>query len=103
MSTSKQRIRAYFQCVIACEMCIKDCTNDRLIRCLELCRECSELCTLGMRLESQFAISSQGYYEFCKQICMLCSEECLKYATIHSSCNNCYQACKMMLRPELFY
>lgn len=103
MSTSEQRFKAYSDCLIACENCIKTCEINGYIRCLELCRECSELCTLGLRLEAQLAQSVLPFFNLCKKICILCSEECIKHASMHKSCENCFYACKMLLQPELYY
>lgn len=102
MSTSEQRFKAYSNCLLACEQCIKDCLINGYIRCLELCRECSELCTLGLRLEAQNAKSALLFFDLCKKMCELCSEECLTHS-MHKSCKNCFYTCKMLLHPELYY
>jgi hypothetical protein len=103
MSTSQQRIQAYAACILACEKCIKDCALYGYISCLELCRECSEFCTLGMRLEAQFAVSSLQFYKLCREVCILCSNKCFEHSDKHSSCADCFHACKMVLHPELFF
>ena len=103
MSTSQQRIQAYITCLIACEKCIKDCALYGYNLCLELCKECSELCSLGIRLEAQHAVSASQFYKLCKEVCILCSTKCLEHANEHQSCADCFNACKMVLRPELFF
>ena len=103
MSTSAQRIQAYSVCLLACEACIADCIRHGYKNCLLLCRECAELCAMGVRLEAQHAQSSVLFHDMCKRICSMCSDECSMYSYLHSNCQECMMACKMVLRPELFF
>ena len=99
--SSRKRFQAYASCIVACEECIKICIENGYTRCMELCRECSELCTLGMRLELQDAESVLDFYNVCKKLCVLCAEECLQHK--NKSCINCFQACKMLMNPEIYF
>jgi len=103
MSTSEQRYRAYSTCLIACENCITECKMNNYMRCLELCRELSELCSLGLRLEAQHANSIAPFFTLCKNMSILCAEECIQYVDMHKSCEECFYSCKMLLQPEFYY
>ena len=95
--SNSMRYKLYESCMLAFEACIPYCAMNGYTRCLQLCKECSELCSLGMRLEAQNAVSAIHFFNLCKEICVLCANECLIHATLHKSCMRCYMACKSMI------
>lgn len=93
------RIKIYALCHISCESSISVCIRERLERCLELCRECSEVCSMGIRFEAQGAITAPFMNELIKMVCSYCADECEKYPRIREL-KDCADACRILLQKK---
>src|SRR4051812_15867629 len=91
------------ECAETCNMCFAACLNEEdvamMARCIELDRECADICQLAA---SQLARDSENidqYLSLCAEICEICSEECGKHDNDHckkcsDTCRQCAEACR---------
>ncbi|TRO40980.1 four-helix bundle copper-binding protein [Pseudomonas sp. ALS1131] len=89
------QITAYSSCANACEQCASACLREKdagHYRCIELCRDCADLCrltaTLMLRDSPYVAVASQ----LCRIACLACAEECIQHTSQH--CHECAHACQ---------
>ena len=94
MNNLKSCIDACLECLITCEMCIKDCINEGNQQCFVLCRDCADISTLCARLEARGSVYGLELHVLCAKVCKACAEECLKHAAHSHCCKECAEACK---------
>lgn len=89
-------IQQLLDCATACENCGASCLEEddvtSMAHCIELDRDCAEMCFLGARLlirDSEFA---HEFLALCEKICRHCSDECGKHE--HEHCKKCAEECK---------
>jgi hypothetical protein len=88
-------IRELINCALACEACATACLNEEHIelmtRCIELDRDCADICNLGARLLIRESETTSQYLALAEEICQLCADECRKHE--HAHCQLCAEAC----------
>jgi hypothetical protein len=89
-------IEACHQCMEACEHCATACLHEPIIkpmvRCIELNRSCSDICSLAMREMSRSSFFAERVCQLCAEACEACAEECSRHSMEH--CQACAEACR---------
>jgi hypothetical protein len=89
-------VRELMDCVVACETCAAACLNEddvtMMARCIELDRDCAELCMQGVHLLLRDSELAHPFLVVCEEACRLCAEECKKHD--HGHCKRCAEACE---------
>jgi hypothetical protein len=100
-------VRQLLDCVVACETCAAACLNEddvsMMARCIELDRDCSELCAEAVRLRLRDSELFEPFLAVCEEACRLCAEECRKHKMDHcqrcaDECERCSEACREELK-----
>ena len=95
-------IQQLLECATACEYCAASCLDEEdvtaMAHCIELDRDCAEICSLGARLLIRDSELSHEFLAFCEKACRVCAEECGKHNHEHckhcaEECNKCAEAC----------
>ncbi len=93
--TSKELVQKLIECALTCEECEAACLNEEnitlLARCIELDRDCADICLQASRLVQRDSEISEEYLMVCEKICRMCAEECNKHN--HDHCRMCAEAC----------
>ena len=88
-------IEQLLACATACENCGASCLDEQdvtpMAHCIELDRDCSEVCSLAARLLIRQSEFSHEFLAFCEKICRHCAEECGKHE--HEHCKKCAEEC----------
>jgi hypothetical protein len=83
-------------CALTCEACATACLNEEnvsmMARCIELDRDCADICSLGARLIQRDAEIADTYLSLCATMCRMCAEECAKHNDEH--CKRCASVCQ---------
>lgn len=83
-------------CAIACEHCATACLGEEdvkmMTRCIQLDRDCADICILTARLLARDSQHGQHLMKECVEICEMCAEECEKHDEDH--CQKCAEACR---------
>ena len=86
MITSKHLetcIDACNKCVTACEHCAASCLREpdinMMVRCIELDRDCADMCRLAVQLMSRGSAYAAKFCALCAEICQACGDECAKH------------------------
>lgn len=89
-------IRTLLDCATACELCAAACLDEKdvtpMAHCIELDRDCAEICFLGAKLLLRDAEVAHAYLVVCEQACRKCAEECGKHD--HDHCKRCAESCR---------
>lgn len=92
---NKKLLQSLFECALVCEACEAACLNEEnitlLARCIELDRDCADICLLASRLVHRDSEISEEYLLVCEKICRMCAEECNKHN--HEHCKACAETC----------
>ena len=83
-------------CVAACEKCAAACLEEAdvtmMTHCIELDRDCADICALASRLLLRDSELAHSYLVVCEEACRVCAEECRKHE--HEHCKACAEACE---------
>ena len=83
-------------CALACEDCVVACLEEKdvtmMARCIELDRDCADICFLAARLLRRDSEIAHPYLKVCAEICRLCGDECSMHQ--HKHCQECARACR---------
>ncbi len=94
-SAHKELIQKLIDCALTCEMCEAACLNEDnitlLARCIELDRDCADICMLASRLVHRDSEVVNEYLAVCELVCRACAEECSKHH--HEHCQTCAEVC----------
>lgn len=89
-------IQEMVHCALACEMCASACLDEKdvtmMTRCIELDRDCADICFQAARLLQRDAEIAHHFLSVCEEICRLCADECAKHEMNH--CKTCAEACQ---------
>jgi len=94
MSFSKQ-IKICNTCIESCEACITSClvgNASKMFGCIQACRDCSDICSMTVRLMSRNSKHANRLAALCAMISDICAKECNKYED--EECIKCAKACK---------
>jgi predicted PolB exonuclease-like 3'-5' exonuclease len=93
---STELIQELINCALACEACAAACLTEQevtsMTRCIELNKDCADICFLASRLVMRESEVQEQYLAICEEICRLCMEECQKYESEH--CKICADTCE---------
>jgi hypothetical protein len=96
LSSQKELREKLINCALVCEECETACLNEDnitlLARCIELTRDCSDICLQAARLLQRQSEIAEDYLLVCEKICRLCMEECRKHTMEH--CRTCADECE---------
>lgn len=83
------------ECAAECNHCYSECLNEKdvtmMARCIELDRECSDICQLTASMLARGSEHSLQLLKLCADICNTCAEECEKHDNEH--CIRCSEVC----------
>ena len=89
-------INTLIECAFACEKCMSACLEEKdvtlMARCIELDRDCSEICFLAAKLLLRDSELAHQYLLVCEEACRLCAAECSLHEMNH--CRQCAEACR---------
>ena len=92
----QQLIDQLLHCAQHCEMnaaaCLDDDNVTPVAHCIELSRDCADICILSARLLLRDSESAHQMLAECEAACRLCADECGKHE--HEHCKRCAEACK---------
>ena len=95
-------IQELWQCALKCEACATACLQEseahRMARCIELNRDCADICLLTARLLQRNSPVAHHIMVTCAEMCQMCADECRKHEHDHciacaDSCEQCAAAC----------
>ena len=94
-------IAACFGSTLVCNRCsdgligLESHDNEELrSRCIRLCRDCAEICTLAARWLSRTSPFANQACRLCADICDICATTCEQYAPNHALCGVCAHECR---------
>ena len=102
-STTSDLQQKLINCAIACESCETACLNEDnitlLARCIELTRDCADICMLGSRMVQRESEIEEEYLKLTAAMCAMCADECRKHNNEHckacaDECDACVEACQ---------
>lgn len=102
VSSHKELQQKLINCAIACEECEAACLNEGnitlLARCIELNRDCADICLQAARLLQRQSEIETDYLVVCEKMCRMCADECRKHNYDHcqacaEECENCADSC----------
>ena len=77
-------------------MCASACLREEdvkaMARCIELDRDCADICSLAAVLMSRDSELAKEFCALCAKVCRACAEECGKHQMDH--CQECAEACR---------
>ena len=92
----KELEQKLINCALTCEDCEQACLNEEditlLSRCIELDRDCSDICFQAARLLKRQSEIGDEYLSLVEKMCTLCAEECRKHD--HEHCQHCAEVCE---------
>ena len=98
-------IKACLDCATVCDHCFGACLSEQQVqmmaRCIQLDRECSEVCRLAAAMMANGSESAGAVCKLCAEVCRKCGEECAKHDAEHcqqcaKTCMNCAEECSRM-------
>jgi len=93
------------KCMQACEQCLTSCIKEpdaqARATCINLLRDCIDICALSARFMSRNSANSKQLCNLCATICDACAAECAKFQDTHckqcaDECHNCANECRKM-------
>jgi hypothetical protein len=91
----KEMIDELNRCANECNHCFSACLEEEdvkmMTRCIELDRECADICQLAASLLARGSENAESYLKVCAEICEACAEECAKHDNEH--CKRCAEIC----------
>ena len=90
------------ECADACDKCFNACLNEKevsiMTRCIELSRECSEICRITASVISRDSENMDKFLKLSTEISKACAEECEKHDETH--CKECAKICRQHLEAS---
>jgi len=93
---TQSQLETLYACVAACERCATACLHEAdvplMTRCINLCRDCADVCALAARLVARGSAYAEALLTQCEAICRACADECGQHS--HRHCQECAEACR---------
>lgn len=98
-------IDACTRCARACEECITSCLKEpdvqARVRCVQLLRDCADVCTLSAALMARGSRYAGQLAGVCATACDDCAAECERFQDEHCQdcarhCRHCAEECRLM-------
>ena len=95
-------LRELNACAALCNICYQACLYEEDViamrHCIELNRDCAEICLLAASLFARSAPGTDKILKLCAEICHDCARECKKHDHDHCRkaqhvCNTCAEMC----------
>jgi hypothetical protein len=102
----QELIQQLVHCALSCETCSSACLDEQdvsmMTRCIELDRDCADICFQAARLLQRDAEIAHHFLAICEEMCRLCAAECNKHEANHCKtcaevCQKCAEACRAHL------
>jgi hypothetical protein len=97
----KAAISACQSCVTICNTCSDEMigmeshdNQELMARCIRLCRECADICSLSVSWMSRSSLLSKHICRVCAEVCNACAEACEQHAPHHKLCGPCAEECR---------
>jgi hypothetical protein len=98
-------IEACNHCTNSCEYCGTLClreVNKALLKCIELCFYCAEVCRFASKQMSCDSNRVKEICDYCAKVCKDCAAECGRHDMDHCKqcakvCNECSEICKQIV------
>ena len=97
----KAAISVCQSCVNICNTCSDDMigmesydNQELMARCIRLCRECADICSLAVSWMSRSSLLSKQICRLCAEVCNACAEACEQHAPHHKLCGPCAEECR---------
>lgn len=94
MKNLKDITQAFEACIVNCEICITDSIIQQNNECIAICRDCVDLCSLGLHFVARGSKYKTDLYAICAKVCSACADECAKHAAHYHCCKECMNTCK---------
>lgn len=95
-ASQKDLQQQLINCAITCEDCETACLNEEnitlLARCIELNRDCADICLQAARLVQRQSEIEEDFLLVVEKMCRMCAEECRKHN--HDHCKQCAEVCE---------
>lgn len=86
------------KCIAECNHCFSACLKEedvkKLARCIQLTRDCADVCQLTAKLLQSGSEVSSDALKLCIAVCEACREECNRHASKMQHCKDCADACR---------
>lgn len=96
LASQRELQQKLIDCALTCEDCETACLNEDnitlLARCIELNRDCADICIQAARLLKRDSEIADDYMMICEKICRMCADECRKHN--HDHCKTCAEVCE---------
>lgn len=93
---TKQLMQSVHTCLEACNHCFEACLReeeiDMLRKCIQLDRECADVCSMVLSYAGRPDALRPELVEWCKTVCEACGEECQHHEHM-DHCQVCAEAC----------
>lgn len=100
--------KPYEDAISACQTCANICNacsddmigmeshdnRELMARCIRLCRECADICSLSASWMSRSSLLSGQICQWCAEVCNTCAEACEQHAPHHELCRLCSAVCR---------
>lgn len=94
---NKKTIDTLYLCAGQAAHCYNACQiekeKDKLERCMQLDKDCEEICRLTAQFLERNSENSELLLKSCGEICEKCAEECKKHSNLEH-CKKCAEACE---------
>ncbi len=104
-------IDACLECATECDHCASECLKENevylLTKCIQLERECAEMCFSTARIMALGSDYAGDVCDICAEYCLRCAEECDKHSHMEhclkcaETCRRCANDCQRMARLPL--
>lgn len=95
-------IEACQRCIVSCEECLNAMINvDSGNDCPKCCIECSDVCSLCVKLMARDSRNAADFCNFCANVMDYCAEQCEAHDHEHckkcaADCRKCAEECRKM-------
>ena len=92
----------YQSCIHAA--CLGEDNIKMLARCIQLDRDCADICRLAMAFMARDSEFAQRVCAMCADICQACGDECAKHSHMEhcvrcaTACHRCAEECRRMAK-----
>lgn len=91
-----QVIQQLNACAVVCNTCYDACLEDKeisvLSRCIELTRECADICQVTASAYVRDSENIDKYLRLCAELSEICAEECERHD--NEQCTKCAKVCR---------
>lgn len=96
------------ECAVECDHCASSCLKETevqmLAKCIQLDRECAEMCYSAARIMTLGSTHAGEICKICVEFCQRCAGECERHTHMEhcrkcaDACRNCAEECERMAK-----